>query len=275
MINAAKKNRNFGFTLTETIVAVAIFSLIIITVYSTYALSRRSYLEGENLVEIIQNGRVVLERMSREIRQARKIVSGLPAERVNPPSEIKFQDGNIPAISESAIAQGGSLSAIVLASSASDKNDYYKNMFVEIVGGSGTGQIKKIFSYNGATKTAEIEGNWQIIPNSASVYKIESYFYYINYYLDSDNNNVYRKVLAYCFSGDSLSCVEPKHYVSFDAVPPTGQSLLEIILEQPRVVGEYITGLEFWGSRVINIFIALERNNKIINFRNEVFGRNL
>ncbi len=72
-----------GFTLTEIIIVVAIFSLIIVTVFSIYILNQQAYIEGEIKGEIIQNGRVILERMSREIRQARGIVTQLPEEKIN------------------------------------------------------------------------------------------------------------------------------------------------------------------------------------------------
>lgn len=83
-----------GFTLTEAIISIAIFGLILIIVYSSYSLSQRSYLEGENLAEITQNGRVILERMAREIRQAKEIVTELPEDRTGATSAIMFQDGH-------------------------------------------------------------------------------------------------------------------------------------------------------------------------------------
>ncbi len=262
-----------GFTLTEIIIVVAIFSLIIVTVFSIYILNQQAYIEGEIKGEIIQNGRVILERMSREIRQARGIVTQLPEEKINPPSEIKFHDGHLPLVSETNTTQGGSNNTVILASAASSQNDYYKDMFVKIIEGTGVGQVRKIISYDGTTKTANIEGEWETIPNSASTYKIDTSFYYIYYYLE--NNNILRKVVAYCFSSDSSNCVQPETYISWNAVPPSGETLLEITLEQPRAIGEYISNLEFWGSRVINIFLGLEKKNKNTYLEIKIFGRNL
>jgi len=193
-----KRKLQKGFTLTEMMVVVAIFLLIIVAVYSTYSLSRRAYLAGEKIAEITQNGRVILERISREIRQAKEIATELPTERVNPSDEIKFQDGHLPLIS----------------------------------------------------------------------------YHYIHYYRDTDNN-IWRRIVAYCFSEDSLICVQPETYMPWNAVPPSGQTLLEITLESPRIIGEYVTNLEFWGSRVISIFLTLQEEDKNIDLETKIFGRNL
>lgn len=269
--NLPKNNK--GFTLTEMVISIAIFGLVIVIVYSSYALSRRSYLEGENVAEITQNGRVILERLSREIRQAREIVTELPEDRTNPPAEIKFRDGHLSLVSEQNLAQGGSVNTIILAPGASDKTDFYKDMFIKITGGTGAGQIRKIYSYNKTTKITATSPDWIVAPDSSSTYKIDTSFYYIHYYLD--NTKIMRKVVSYCFSADSMTCLLPETYTSWDAIPPVGQSLLEIELETPQVIGEYLTDLELWGSRVVNIYLILEKKEKSIDFQTKIFGRNL
>lgn len=264
-----------GFTLTEIVVVIAIFGLVIIAVYSAYILSREAYLRGEDMAEITQNGRVILERISREIRQAKEIVIELPEEKISPPNEIKFHDGHFLLVSEEDNAREGSIKTITLASGAGSEDNYYKDMFIKIIGGKGVGETRKISGYEGATKIAEIEGNWETIPDNTSVYKIDSSFYYIHYYQD-ENNNIWRRVIIYCLSeiGSSV-CLEPETYVSWDTTPPIGQNLLEVEIETPRIVGEYVTNLEFWGSRVINIFLILEEKGKSIELQTKIFGRNL
>lgn len=262
-----------GFTLTEAIISVAIFSLVVLVVYSSYSLSRQSYLEGENVAEVTQNGRVILERLSREIRQAKEIVTELPQDRTDPPDEIKFQDGHLPLISEDNTTQGGGVNTITLAATASGQADFYKDMFLKITNGTGAGQIRKIYSYDGTTKIAKLDSNWGTIPDNASSYKIDSSFYYIHYYLQGIN--IMRKVVTYCFSEDSVNCVTPETYISWNATPPTGQSLLEVELEPAQTIGEYVANIEFWGSGVINIYLALEKKEKSIDFQTKIFGRNL
>ena len=92
--NSAKGNLT-GFTLTEILVTVTLFVLILGAVFSSYLLSQRGYLEGERSSELAQNGRVILERTTREIRQARGTVTELPVDLASATSTIEFEDGNI------------------------------------------------------------------------------------------------------------------------------------------------------------------------------------
>jgi len=83
-----------GFTLTEILVVVVIFILLLEVVYSVYVLSQKGYQGGEDSAEIVQNARVILERMSREIRQAREVVSELSDDEAGATSTIEFEDGH-------------------------------------------------------------------------------------------------------------------------------------------------------------------------------------
>lgn len=89
----------YGFTLVEVIISLTIFILILVVVYSVHTLHQKSYQTGEARAEILQNGRVILERMTREIRQAKKIVTELSTDETGVTSTIMFEDGhNIVAI---------------------------------------------------------------------------------------------------------------------------------------------------------------------------------
>jgi prepilin-type N-terminal cleavage/methylation domain-containing protein len=181
-----KKNRwNPGFTLTEILVAVAVFSFITMTIYSVYQLSQKAFRETEKVAEITQNGRVVLERMIREIRQTKVIITELPSD-----DSITFEDGHI-----------------------------------------------------------------------------SEPYHYIHYY--REDADVKREVIGYYFSGD------PEILVSWDAVPPEGQTLETKTIEEPRTIGEYATSLSFSGLRVISISISLEKQDKSVALQSQVFGRNL
>ncbi len=74
---------------------MAIFSLVLGTIYGVYNLSQKAYTTEENMIVINQNGRVVFERLSREIRQATEIVTELPDEEASATSTIMFEDGHI------------------------------------------------------------------------------------------------------------------------------------------------------------------------------------
>jgi len=179
-----------GFTLTELLIIIFIFLLIIGAVYSSHLLSYRSYQAGEKMAEVAQNGRVILERASREIRQAREIATELPAQEINATDTIEFEDGHL---SES--------------------------------------------------------------------------YHYIRYFKEEDD--VKREVRGYYFSGDAGTLVP------WDAEPPVGQTLEIEVLESPKIIGEYVSALGFWGNKLIGIDLTLEKGDKKFNLETKVFGRNL
>jgi len=87
-------NSSPGFTLSELLVSIVFVSLILGAVYSSYVLNQKASVEGESSIEILQNGRVVLERMEREIRQAKDIVTSLSATKENAVDNVEFEDGH-------------------------------------------------------------------------------------------------------------------------------------------------------------------------------------
>ena len=69
--------------------------------------------------------------------------------------------------------QGATSNTITLDSSASAVDDYYNNLFIGIVGGDGYGELFLITDYDGATKTATIDGTWATTPTANnSIYTI-------------------------------------------------------------------------------------------------------
>jgi len=63
-----------------------------------YSLSLKSLNEGQNRAELTQNSRVIMERITRDIRESKSIATILPAtkkEEGNPPkNEIELMDGH-------------------------------------------------------------------------------------------------------------------------------------------------------------------------------------
>ena len=84
-----------GFTMIEVSVTLAILGLVLVAVYGVYSLSQKAYSTEENAIEITQNGRVILERLTREIRQASEMVTELPEAEEMATSTIMFEDGHI------------------------------------------------------------------------------------------------------------------------------------------------------------------------------------
>lgn len=85
-----------GFTLVEILTAVFFGAVIILAAYAVFLISYKSYQRNFTSGELTQNGRIALERLSREIRQASEVLTALPVDPGlgAPPSEIKFQDGH-------------------------------------------------------------------------------------------------------------------------------------------------------------------------------------
>jgi prepilin-type N-terminal cleavage/methylation domain-containing protein len=95
--NRAEKNPN-GFTLLEIIISISLFTIIIILIDDIYLTTQRAYNKNSDTAELTQNARVVLDRISRELRQSANIITTLPSTETdpqNPPAdEIFFQDGH-------------------------------------------------------------------------------------------------------------------------------------------------------------------------------------
>jgi len=96
----AGKNQNFqaGLTLTEMLIAISIGILMVAAALSVYLISQKSYKKGVEKIELNQNARIALERISRELRQTKKVITALPLDNSDPenppPAEIAFQDNN-------------------------------------------------------------------------------------------------------------------------------------------------------------------------------------
>jgi len=93
------KRRLFkGFTLIEVLVAVTVGILIILLTYASHSLVVRMTERESRKIELVQNGRVALDRITRELRQSDELVTILPEVGDDPgnlpPTEIIFQDGH-------------------------------------------------------------------------------------------------------------------------------------------------------------------------------------
>jgi prepilin-type N-terminal cleavage/methylation domain-containing protein len=87
-----------AFTLVELVVAVAVSTVLITATTAIYSLFRRSISLDQARADSSQNGRIALDRLTRELRQAPDIVTPLPLSpadtSVAQPSEIQFEDGH-------------------------------------------------------------------------------------------------------------------------------------------------------------------------------------
>jgi hypothetical protein len=68
------------------------------------------------------------------------------------------------------LAQAGAAATITLNALASDTDDSYNRQSVFIRSGTGEDQVRTVKSYDGTTKIATIDEDWNIIPDSTSGY---------------------------------------------------------------------------------------------------------
>ena len=89
------KNQS-GFTIAEVLVSIIIGLIILTLVGSIFILSQKVIRKNNTKSELTQNGRITIDLMSREIRQAREIVTVLPIDDSSPPlpHELQFEDGH-------------------------------------------------------------------------------------------------------------------------------------------------------------------------------------
>jgi len=79
-----------GFTLLETLISAALFSFVVVGVYSLYTTMQSTMARGELKSDLQQNARVALDHMTREIRMAGYDPSGaIPTVTLQPRAAIR------------------------------------------------------------------------------------------------------------------------------------------------------------------------------------------
>jgi len=88
-----------GLSLMEIVIVMGLAVILLMAVYGSFVISHKAFSTSDKRLELVQNGRVVLDRLSRELRQAMEIVTALPATKNEvgfpPANEILFQDGHV------------------------------------------------------------------------------------------------------------------------------------------------------------------------------------
>ncbi len=273
-----KRNQTLkSFTLVEVLVTISLFLIIVVIIYSVQAFSQKVYQRGEVATEIIQNGRVILERISRELRQAKYIVTLLPEisddPEFPPPAEILFQDGHLLSTFEGGQVQEATSDTARLELTASSEDNYYRGMFITVIDPiTKVTQTGEIDGYDGESRTVEIEKSWDTIPTGWN-YQIDSSYYYIKYWKDEDNY-LRKQIIGYCFPEECNNFI----FSPWNTKNPEGQTLYELdskLILEDEAIGEFLADLKFWGTKVINISLILEKGEEEVELRTKIFGRNL
>lgn len=91
-------HRRSAFTLAEVLIVIMVLGIALTLIYDIVQASSRVYLNGERRAELSQNGRVIIDRLIREIRQAPNILTPIPDVPddpfFTPPQEIAFRNGH-------------------------------------------------------------------------------------------------------------------------------------------------------------------------------------
>lgn len=86
-----RNNLKKGLTLIEILVAITLSLIIFGALYGIYIVSHKLYIKSVAKAELNQNGRISLERITRDLRQTTDITGDLP---LPTSSSIMFQDGH-------------------------------------------------------------------------------------------------------------------------------------------------------------------------------------
>lgn len=91
-------NHRSAFTFVELLVAVMVSSILVSLTVSTYMLFRKGIAVDQARSDMVQNSRVAMDRLVRDLRQTNAVVTDLPDNpsdtAITQPHEIEFQDGN-------------------------------------------------------------------------------------------------------------------------------------------------------------------------------------
>lgn len=93
-----KKRYRCAFTLVELIVAISVSSILVAVTVQVYSLFRTSMTNDQVRADSMQNARVALDRVSRDLRQTLDVVTELPPNpsdsTIPQPHAIEFEDGH-------------------------------------------------------------------------------------------------------------------------------------------------------------------------------------
>ncbi len=67
---------------------------------------------------------------------------------------------------------GGDAKTLIFSQEASEDDDDYNRMRIDITGGTGRGQVRTIIDYVGKTRTALVDAEWDVIPDATSTFSV-------------------------------------------------------------------------------------------------------
>ena len=79
--------RKHGFTLIELVISLGLSSIFIVLVYQFLIVNQQFFSSRKGVVEVVQNGRIAMDRMTRELRESETVTTCS-----FPSSEIEFEE---------------------------------------------------------------------------------------------------------------------------------------------------------------------------------------
>jgi len=117
---------------------------------------------------LVNGGGVFVLRIKASNFSTRPLIS-----KINTVPVIEYLDGEpYVGVLHQGISQNAATNTIVLSTTATSTDNAYKDHLIKIISGTGAGQTRVITNYTGSSKTATVDRDWDIIPNSSSEYKI-------------------------------------------------------------------------------------------------------
>lgn len=158
--------KNDGFTLVELLLAMAFFSFILLFVTTGFVMVNRAYTKGLTVKQIQDEGRRVMEDLTRKVRVASSEgINIFPSEDCIEISgtiyywSIPIDSGDTESPSRLYEEDGGDCSSVNPANSVSMLNDRVGVQFMEVVGVAGSNSVYSIKLVLSTSETDLITGD--------------------------------------------------------------------------------------------------------------------
>lgn len=152
-------SRARAFTLVELLIALVVSGILVSISVRIYGVTRTALQQDQAKADLSQNARIVLGRLSRELRQTPDIVTILPANQsdnsIAQPGYIEFQDGHANDLTYKRYYLNGTVLE-------QDTKEYYFSS------APGT-RVRWDATSNGATPTASVISTQDIADNIQSI----------------------------------------------------------------------------------------------------------
>ena len=256
--NPKPKTRS-GFTLTELLVAISITLLLVGTLYTVYTISQSSFKYGLTKIELIQNAKIGLERISRELRETNQITTVLPTtgdDPENPPvNEIAFQDANYYVLGGGYIVSGA-INSPTVNGTYIENGTYGGKPSYELVGGDFW-----IWWYPD-------QNGWILTVNKGDPAR---YHYYSNSSGYPDEGDWLTAPLG---TDPPPTAIEappsnPDIWVAYD----TPGVILQ--LDEEQTIASNITNIEFYGQFIVTINLSAQSGLESVNLTTQITPRNI